>query len=111
MAGKSVSLSDGSKYPTIDEAKAAFKTILNAGPVTEALSDADARSVMVLHDDYCRATNWPVPNVARTGAKRSYSRAEGRTTTCFEVTFANGKTEQFSYIKALPAIAKAQAGG
>jgi hypothetical protein len=104
MVAKPTLFSNGMKFDKAGDAQMRFQAILNDGEMQTRLSGAEHTAVDVLFRDYCAATEWPMPDEP-VSYFRDWVRAEGRSTKGFYVEYANGKVDDFSYIKAVRAVA------
>lgn len=104
MVTKPVNLSDGTHYPKAGDANEFYKGILNEGPLSVRLTGKEHDAVDVLFRGYCTVTNWKMPGKP-VGYHRDWNRAEDRTTKSFYVDYDNGEVDDFSYIKAVRAVA------
>jgi hypothetical protein len=104
MVTKPVQFSNGMKFDKAGDAREHFQAILNGGEMQSILSGAEHAAVDTLFRDYCAATEWRMPDEP-VGYFRDWVRAEGRSTKGFYVKYANGETDDFSYIKAVRAVA------
>lgn len=96
--------SNGMKFDKAGDAREYFQGILNNGEMQTLLRDVEHMDVDALFRDYCAATEWQMPEEP-TGYFRDWVRAEGRSTKGFHVRYASGKVDDFSYIKAVRAVA------
>jgi len=96
--------SNGMKFDKAGDAQRHFQAILNDGEMQTPLSDTEHTAVDALFRDYCAATEWPMPDEP-VGYFRDWVRAEGRSTKGFYVKYSNGEVDDFSYIKAVRAVA------
>lgn len=107
---KPVALSSGVYFEGVGEAKEYFKNILNETPVGQSVSSQNLAEVLTLYRDYCIAApghevqHTPV-NVLRKQNNDERPGGFHAVTTCFYVQFDNGQEVDFSYIKAVSAIA------
>ena len=107
---KPVVLSSSINFDGVGEAKEHFKAILNGTPVGSSVSSKDLPHVLALYADYCVAV--PGHTVAQR-AVNAYRRQNNEerpggvhaVTTCFYVHFEDGTETDFSYGKAVSAIA------
>lgn len=104
MAAKPTLFSNGLKFDKAGDAQRHFQAILNDGDMQAPLTGAEHTAVDVLFRDYCAATGWPMLDEP-VGYFRGWVRAEGRSTKGFHVRYANGNAHDFSYIKAVRAVA------
>lgn len=102
MVAKSIDLGPGLKFPSIKEARAYFKPILDATAVGQHVPPRHFNQVKMLYETYCTNTNWPLPSPPTAfGAM-----LEQFDTKCFSVEFSDGSKNRFSLDKALSAVAK-----
>mgnify|MGYP001132520933 CR=1 FL=1 len=107
---KPVALSSGLNFEGVGEAKEHFKAILNGTIVGHAVSPNHISAVLALYRDYCIAvpgrevSHTPV-NVFRRQNNEERPGGFHAVTTCFYVRFDNGQEVDFSYPKAVSAIA------
>lgn len=104
MPAKPVELRNGLKFAKAGDANAFFKGILNNGDLKAYLTGEDVDVVDALFRDYCAATGWDLPGEPE-GYFRDWNMAEDRATRSFYVEFVSGETDDFSYIKAVRAVA------
>lgn len=104
MPAKPVKLTNGLEFDQAGNANAFYREILNKGELGAYLSNDDAAAVDVLFRDYCAATNWQMPGQPERYL-RDWNMAEKRATRSFYVEYADGERDDFSYIKAVRAVA------
>ena len=102
---KKVELSTGRTFDTIAAAKDHFSVLLERQSPDEPFDGSDFEDIKAVYLAYCATTNWPLPSSPESFSATS-DRGPGYTTRCFGVTFPGGKSETFSMLKALSAIAK-----
>lgn len=107
---KSVVLSSGLTFQGVGEAKEYFRNILNGTLVGQAVNSKHLSAILALYSDYCiAAPGHDVPHTPVNVFRRQNNdeRPGGfyAVTTCFCVEFDNGEEVDFSYIKAVSAIA------
>lgn len=101
---KPVHLRNGESFDKAGDAGDRFKAILNDGELRSDLVGEEHRSVDALFRDYCAATNWDMPGEPKRYF-RDWNKAEDRTTKSFYVEYHGGETDDFSYVKAVRAVA------
>lgn len=104
MPAKPVTLSSGLSFDQAGNANAFYREILNNGELGAYLSGEAAAAVDALFKDYCAATNWQMPGQPEKYL-RDWNMAEKRATRSFYVEYADGERDDFSYIKAVRAVA------
>ena len=104
MVTKPVLFSNSMKFEKAGDAEAHFRAILNTGEMNTYLVGAERDAVDILFHDYCVATEWKMPGEPE-HYYRAWNRAEGRSTKGFFVEYDNGEVDDFSYIKAVRAVA------
>ena len=103
-SAKPVQLSNGRTFAKAGDAREFFKAVLSDGVLNVRLVGVEHEMVDVLFRDYCRATNWTMPGNP-VGYRRDWNQAHGSATRGFFVIYDNGTEDDFSYIKAVRAIA------
>lgn len=101
---KPVLLRNGQNFDKAGDAWDHFKTILNNGELRVDLIGEEFRSIDALFRDYCAATNWVMPGDPKRYF-RDWNQAEDRTTKSFYVEYEGGEKDDFSYVKAVRAVA------
>lgn len=101
---KPVRLRNGRNFPKAGEAEDFYKAILNTGDLRVALIGAEHEAVDALFHDYCAATEWTMSSKP-VEFYRDLNRSHERTTKSFFVRFEDGEADDFSYIKAIKAVA------
>lgn len=104
MVSKPVELRNGLKFTKAGDAEAYFRQILHAGQLQAYLVSDEAMAVDALFRDYCEATSWEMPGEPEQYF-RDWNKAPDRTTKSFFVEYTSGATDDFSYIKAIRAVA------
>jgi hypothetical protein len=108
MAGKSVTLSNGTSFDQIGIAQEYFRGILRAKPVGIDLDEVEFEMVNTLYRDYCLATSWPIPHEIHSftrGVETRVSSGVAVKTECFIVRFVDGPERSFSFLTACSKIA------
>lgn len=103
-ARKPVRLRNGQNFNKAGDAGVHFKAILNNGELRADLIGEEHSSVDALFRDYCAATDWTMPDEPKRYF-RDWNQAEDRTTKSFYVEYKGGATDDFSYVKAVRAVA------
>ena len=101
---KPLTLRSGQHFEIAGDAELYFRQILNGGDVRVRLTDDEHIAVDALFRDYCAATEWTMPGVPLEYF-RDFNLVEERTTKSFYVKYDRGEPDNFSYIKAVRAIA------
>lgn len=104
MRAKPVYLRNGLNFVKIEEADLYFKKTLNFGNLRDYLTGEEASAVDALYRDYCEATAWDMPGEPQKYF-RDWNMTGKRATKSFYIHFSNGKQDDFSYIKAVRAVA------
>ena len=104
MVTKPVHLSNGMSFEKAGDAEAFFRAILNSGEMLTPISSEQREALNQLFNDYCSATEWQMP-AAPQEYFRDWNRAKERSTKSFFVRYDNGFVDDFSYIKAVRAVA------
>jgi hypothetical protein len=108
MPSKAVILSDGTSFEGIGVAQDFFRGILRAESIGSDLNGTNLAAVQTLYRDYCEATQWPLPGELIGMSRGVDRRFDGKleiTTECFIVTFSDGSSTNFSFLKACSVIA------
>lgn len=105
-----VVLSSGLKFEGVGEAKEYFKALLNGTTVDSPVDARELPHVLALYADYCTAVPGHTVDQTAVNAYRRQNNEERpggvhAVTTCFYVHFDNGTEMDFSYGKAVSAIA------
>lgn len=101
---KPVKLRNGRNFSKAGDAEDFYQAILNTGDLRVALIGAEHEAVDALFRDYCAATEWAMPSEP-VEFYRDLNRSHERTTKSLFVRFEDGETDDFSYIKAIKAVA------
>ena len=110
MPKKPVLLNSDLKFESVGEAKQFYKDILNSTPANTEVDERYLEAVIALYVAYCKSSpgydvdSLPTKIFCRPDATdRGFYRSVP--TTCFYVRFENGEETDFSYIKAVQAVA------
>lgn len=104
MPAKPVKLTNGLSFDKAGDANAFYREILNKGELGAYLGGEEAVAIDVLFKDYCSATNWQMPGQPEKYL-RDWNMAENRATRSFYVEYKDGARDDFSYLKAVRAVA------
>ena len=104
MVAKPVELRNGLKFSKAGDAEEYFRRILNDEKLRDYLVGDERAAVDALFRDYCAATDWKMPAEPEQYF-RDWNKAPERTTKSFFVEFDNGELNDFSFIKAVRAVA------
>ena len=101
---KPLTLRSGQHFEKAGDAEFYFQQILNGGELRVCLIDDEHTAIDALFRDYCAATEWTMPGVPL-GYFRDINRVNERITKSFYVKYDRGEPDDFSYIKAVRAVA------
>jgi len=107
---KPVVLSSGLRFDGVGEAKEHFKAVLNGTPIGSPVESSELPNVLALYADYCVASPGYTLDQKPINAYRRQNNDERpggvhAVTTCFYVHFDDGTELDFSYGKAVSAVA------